>query len=733
MKNITNKQKRELEKLGISLDSVVKIAPSKMENGGIYKSETPNVEVEDGEVIILPNGKSFKINGKSHAQGGEDLDLDHGAKVISKDLKSPKELTTLLIGKNKKMSFADIAKKYITDSDFARVEEENRDFFDTNTASRNIVNKNRAMNDVFLAQETFKEVAGIEPKKDFMQKGGRLNSTDYLFDPNYYNDHNTNPGDYQDYNAYTNNFNQLPQLIGPQGKPTKRTNQVNGTNQVNSVSTIPSVNSVNITPPTNPTNPTNQYSPLTTTPTNYNYNNVGYQGGVSQFIRPTMFDDSQYSVLYPEANTSITGNQSKNKTGLYGEAMGNNMNPVLNYLYKQKTGKDLNENDLGQVKVAQDLYGQNIMGDYDFDPNSPGYYDGKMGSITRSVPSLQLAVLNDPNIVLDRTSPDFNEANLKKYGLTDEQVKAVMDNPSIFRLTGSNTRTPNPQATLMPKGPGNLTQNTQSIQNTQTTQTTQNQQTIVPFLQNPANPANSTVTNNTGSADNSLIYDDRPIQFANSVALLNGFLANRVRTTPPIAGNLPRMIQPDPVDVAKMQNTAYNNQLSNARFNITKSNLPESMKQVLMNQQVSQGAQNLKPENITEYTTNFNNGVNAQTNAFLENYRNVGNNNIETYRKNLSTVAAGRERARIDNLTSLSNYQIGEAQRKVNTPLMLMQSGMLPTQNKNGTYRLDYDPSLNMYYDAYLTMQRNRKYGRKETESMVDKVSLNKLLSLFRP
>lgn len=639
MKNITNKQKRELEKLGISLDSVVKIAPSKMENGGIYKSETPNVEVEDGEVIVLPSGKSFKINGKSHAQGGEDLDLDHGAKVISKDLKSPKELTTLLTGKNKKMSFADIAKKYITDSDFTRIEEENRDFFDTNTASRNIVNKNRAMNDVFLAQETFKEVTGIEPKKDFMQKGGQLN-------------------------------------------------------------------------PTNPLT-TNQYAPLTTTPTSYNYNNVGYQGGVSQFIRPTMFDDSQYSVLYPEANTSITGNQFKNKSGLYGEAMGNNRNPVLNYLYKQKTGKDLNENDLGQVKIAQDLYGQNIMGDYDFDPNSPGYYDGKMGSITRSVPSLQLAVLNDPNIVLDRTSPDFNEANLKKYGLTDEQVKAVMDNPSIFRLTGANSRTPNPQATLISKEPGNITQTTQSNQNTQTSQATQTTQTqsnpTVPYIQNQTNANDNQYY--TG-ADNSLTYDDRPIQFANSVSLLNSFLSNRVRATPPLAGNLPRLIQPDPVDVAKMQNTAYNNQLSNARFNITKSNLPESLKQVLMNQQVSQGAQNLKPENITEYTTNFNNGVNAQTNTFLENYRNVGNSNIEKYRQELSTIAAGRETAKNLNYANLNTYLQNDAQRKVNTPLMLMQSGMLPTQNKNGTYRLDYDTTLNDLYDKQLTLLRNRKYNR---------------------
>lgn len=161
-----------------------------------------------------------------------------------------------------------------------------------------------------------------------------------------------------------------------------------------------------------------------------------------------------------------------------------------------------------------------------------------------------------------------------------------------------------------------------------------------------------------------------------------------------------------------MQNTAFNNQLSTARFNLSKSNLPESMKQVLMNQQVAQGYQNIKPEVITDYTTNFNNDVNARNNAFLENYRNVGNSNVDRYRQQLSTVYAGLEQNKINNYTNFNNYLQRDAERVVNTPLALMQSGMLPTKNKNGTYTLNYDTTLNDLYDAQLELLRKRKYNR---------------------
>lgn len=583
---LTPKQKKELEQAGISIESVVEmVAPKFMKNGGqaLYEEGMPNVEVEKGEIIMLPNGKSFKVTGKTHGQGGEDLQLDVNSKVISNHLKSPKNLTSLLVDKNKKMTFADIAKKYITDSDFSRMEGTDVDYFDTNTASRNIVNKNRKLDDIFLAQETLKEVEGIGDKNKtlpVMQNGGIINPAKKLNDRNlkrftqgkldifdllgkdYYStteydafrsqltpewkralnkwevdyfgerqSKDTQPLAIKEVNSFD-----MPETVLPQLNYKTSFNNVSNTPIINPVSTppintnnmvqIPTINSVN-QPKTLPPN----YSNLTTNPTPYNYQKIGFNRDINQFVRPTEFADEDYSILYPEAGTSITGNQKRNKAGYFGEAQATNRNPVLNYLYKQKTGRDLNEADPTQVKIAQELYGANVMGDYDFDPNLPGYYDGKMGSITRSVPSLQLSILNDPNITLDRDSPDFNITRLQELGLSQEQAQRIIDSPSIWRLTGKTQqeRQPNISTPLEMKRATSVSQNN------------------VPQLPEPpatSTPIVPTTINQSvqSGGQEGLIYDDRPIQFANSVSLLNSLIASRPKVMPPIAGNLPRII-----------------------------------------------------------------------------------------------------------------------------------------------------------------------------------------------
>jgi hypothetical protein len=54
---------------------------------GNNQSVEPNTEIEDGEYVMSKDGQSIKVEGKKHSQGGEDVELQEGDKVISDKLK----------------------------------------------------------------------------------------------------------------------------------------------------------------------------------------------------------------------------------------------------------------------------------------------------------------------------------------------------------------------------------------------------------------------------------------------------------------------------------------------------------------------------------------------------------------------------------------------------------------------------------------------------------------------
>ena len=150
----------------------------------------PNVEVEGSEHIHLPNGFSEEIQGASHSEGGIPLNLPQGSKVLSEKLKHPET------GK----SYSKMAKKFQTKKDFKNLESKFSDKVNKETANLNIDLKNKALDNLFLAQEVNK-LTGVHGKKpqesaieDYtmkyggmkkMQGGGGTNWNQEVFDTPY--------------------------------------------------------------------------------------------------------------------------------------------------------------------------------------------------------------------------------------------------------------------------------------------------------------------------------------------------------------------------------------------------------------------------------------------------------------------------------------------------------------------------------------------------------------------
>lgn len=129
------------------------------EMGGInnYKAEYgANVEVEDKELIQLPNGLSDTIYGKTHSEGGEKMNLPQDSKVFSEKLKIPI--------KGKKKSFSKIAKPFETKKDIEHLESPTSDNINKKTAELNIALKNNVLDGIFEIQENSK-MSGLFGKK----------------------------------------------------------------------------------------------------------------------------------------------------------------------------------------------------------------------------------------------------------------------------------------------------------------------------------------------------------------------------------------------------------------------------------------------------------------------------------------------------------------------------------------------------------------------------------------
>lgn len=117
-------------------------------------SNQANIEAEQGEHMLLPNGFSDQIKGKPHEQGGTPMLLPIDTKIFSEKLKEP--VTD--------KSYSKLAKKFETKKNFELLDSKHADPIQKRTAEMMISKKNEKLNDLFEVQELNK-LAGEHGKE----------------------------------------------------------------------------------------------------------------------------------------------------------------------------------------------------------------------------------------------------------------------------------------------------------------------------------------------------------------------------------------------------------------------------------------------------------------------------------------------------------------------------------------------------------------------------------------
>lgn len=123
-----------------------------------------NMTLEKGEVLLRPNDNSFDLIdvwGKSHASGGTYARLGQGDRVFSSKIKLPVQLVDALIGSKKKMSPAELAKKYSIDK-YNEILKESTDPLSKKSAEFMIAKNSAMLESIFDAQEMFKQSRGVK-------------------------------------------------------------------------------------------------------------------------------------------------------------------------------------------------------------------------------------------------------------------------------------------------------------------------------------------------------------------------------------------------------------------------------------------------------------------------------------------------------------------------------------------------------------------------------------------
>ncbi len=138
----------------------------KYQQGGL----TP-IEVEDKETILNPNGELYAFNGNTHANGGIDILAEGGSKIFSEFSKAPKELIKTVLGKEtkKKMSYADLSKKFDTTKWSKILQNPDSDQYEKETAKLKMSGNLAMLETIFQTQEEEKMTSG---KNSEYQYGG---------------------------------------------------------------------------------------------------------------------------------------------------------------------------------------------------------------------------------------------------------------------------------------------------------------------------------------------------------------------------------------------------------------------------------------------------------------------------------------------------------------------------------------------------------------------------------
>lgn len=146
--------------------------------GGYYQTGgVANAELEDKETLVTPDGELSKIEGKTHAEGGEMVNIPDQTRIYSHYLKAPQEVIRQVLGKEskKKMSYADLSKKFPTKPYIDILEDPDSDKYQLTTAQVSLANNLAKLDTIFFAQETDKS----RDSKNKFQQGGTFD--DYMF------------------------------------------------------------------------------------------------------------------------------------------------------------------------------------------------------------------------------------------------------------------------------------------------------------------------------------------------------------------------------------------------------------------------------------------------------------------------------------------------------------------------------------------------------------------------
>lgn len=138
-----------------------------------------NVEVEGGETITLPSGKTYQFVGKSHPKGGIDVSVPEGSFIMSQKLKLPKDIVKTIIDVEKSMSPAQLSKRYDTNSYADKLSMTGKRYDELDKKTQEIMLlKNRMMQgNIFNAQEEFKNEKANTKKNNSRRKNA--NTADF--------------------------------------------------------------------------------------------------------------------------------------------------------------------------------------------------------------------------------------------------------------------------------------------------------------------------------------------------------------------------------------------------------------------------------------------------------------------------------------------------------------------------------------------------------------------------
>lgn len=157
------------------------------QQGGMFES---NAELEDKETLVTPDGELSKIEGKTHAEGGEMVNIPDQTRIYSHYLKAPQEVIRQVLGKEskKKMSYADLSKKFPTKNYMEILDNPDSDQYQRNSAQIKLMNNLSKLDTIFFAQEQEKKFFAQEQEKKTQgrtfQPGGQIDwTTGQIYQP----------------------------------------------------------------------------------------------------------------------------------------------------------------------------------------------------------------------------------------------------------------------------------------------------------------------------------------------------------------------------------------------------------------------------------------------------------------------------------------------------------------------------------------------------------------------